>query len=156
MPWRDVKPMDEKILFIADHLRDPGSFSQLCERYGISRKTGYKWVERYQSAGLEGLEERSRRPHTVAGEIPYTIRKAIIELRCQGREPLGPKKIQALLSRRFPEQPTPSKTTILNWPLKSALHSSLGSVALARRWGEGCTRRRRRFGSSMPSRLSTL
>ena len=55
--------MDEKILFIADHLREPGSFSQLCERYGISRKTGYKWVERYQTEGLEGLEERSRRPH---------------------------------------------------------------------------------------------
>lgn len=114
MPWRDVKPMDEKILFIADHLREPGSFSQLCERYGISRKTGYKWVERYYSAGLEGLEERSRRPHTVAGEIPYVIRKAIMELRHHGRDPLGPKKIQALLSQRFPDQPTPSKTTIYN------------------------------------------
>ncbi|BCB25985.1 transposase [Sulfurimicrobium lacus] len=114
MPWRDVKPMDEKILFIADHLREPGSFSQLCERYGISRKTGYKWVERYQSAGLEGLEERSRRPHAVANKIPYAIRKAIMELRRQGRDPLGPKKIQALLSQRFPDQPTPSKTTIYN------------------------------------------
>jgi len=114
MPWRDVKPMDEKILFIADHLRDPGSFSQLCERYGISRKTGYKWVERYQADGLEGLTERSRRPHTVATEIPYAIRKAIIELRRQGREPLGPKKIQALLLRRFPDQPIPSKTSIYN------------------------------------------
>lgn len=114
MPWRDVKPMDEKILFIADHLRDPESFSQLCERYGISRKTGYKWVERYQADGLEGLTERSRRPHTVATEIPYAIRKAIIELRRQGREPLGPKKIQALLLRRFPDQPIPSKTSIYN------------------------------------------
>ena len=48
MPWKDVRPMDEKMLFIADHLREPGNFSQLCERYGISRKTGYKWLERYQ------------------------------------------------------------------------------------------------------------
>jgi len=106
--------MDEKILFIADYLREAGNFSQLCERYGISRKTGYKWVERYQSAGLEGLEERSRRPHTVAGEIPYTICKAIMELRRQGRDPLGPKKIQVLLSQRFPDQSTPSKTSIYN------------------------------------------
>lgn len=52
--------MDEKILFIADHLREPGNFSQLCERYGISRKTGYKWVERYHAEGVEGLEDRSR------------------------------------------------------------------------------------------------
>jgi transposase InsO family protein len=106
--------MDEKILFIADHLRETGSFVQLCERYGISRKTGYKWVERYQTEGIEGLEERSRRPHVAAGEIPYAIRKAVIELRRQGREPLGPKKIQALLSRRFPDQPVPSKSSIYN------------------------------------------
>lgn len=114
MPWKDVKPMDEKLLFIADHLREAGSFSQLCERYGISRKTGYKWVERYRVEGMAGLEERSRRPHVAAGEIPYAIRKAVIELRRQGREPLGPKKIQALLGRRFPDQPIPSKTSIYN------------------------------------------
>lgn len=114
MPWRDVKPMDEKILFIADHLREQGDFSALCERYGISRKTGYKWVKRYRADGLEGLAERSRRPHATTGEIPYTIRKAIIELRGQGRDPAGPKKIQELLSRRFADQPIPSKTTIYN------------------------------------------
>ena len=140
MPWRDVKPMDEKILFIADHLREPGSFSQLCERYGISRKTGYKWVERYPADGLEGLEERSRRPHIVAGEIPYAIRKAVIELRRQGREPLGPKKIQALLSRRFPEQPIPSKTSIYN---------------VLKREGMVEPKRRRRRVQPAPHRLAT-
>lgn len=114
MPWRDVRPMDEKILFIADHLREAGSFSQLCERYGISRKTGYKWVARYKAAGIEGLEERSRMPHTMAGEIPYALCKAVIELRRHGRDPLGPKKIQALLSQRFPDQPVPSKSSIYN------------------------------------------
>jgi transposase len=67
--------MDEKILFIADHLREAGNFSQLCERYGISRKTGHKWVGRYRANGLEGLEKRSRRPHVAAGEIPYAIRE---------------------------------------------------------------------------------
>lgn len=114
MPWKEVRPMDEKILFIADHLREATSFSQLCERYGISRKTGYKWIERYQAAGIEGLEERSRKPHTVPGEIPYAIRKAVIELRRQGRDPLGPKKIQALLAQHFPDQPIPSKSSIYN------------------------------------------
>ncbi|MDO8891716.1 MAG: helix-turn-helix domain-containing protein [Sulfurimicrobium sp.] len=55
--------MDEKILFIADHLREPGSFSHLCERYGISRKTGYKWVERYQSAGLSSARGQVLQSH---------------------------------------------------------------------------------------------
>lgn len=64
MPWKDVKPMDEKILFIADYLRQVDTFSQLCERFGVSRKTGYKWVERYQQGGAEALEERSRKRYT--------------------------------------------------------------------------------------------
>lgn len=42
MPWKECVPMDEKLLFIADHLRATCSLSELCERYGISRKTGYK------------------------------------------------------------------------------------------------------------------
>ncbi|SDK50866.1 Helix-turn-helix domain-containing protein, partial [Pseudomonas delhiensis] len=66
MPWRELKPMDEKVLFIADYLRELYSFTVLCERFGISRKTGYKWVERYRHAGLEGLDEQSRRPHKQA------------------------------------------------------------------------------------------
>ena len=114
MPWQEVKPMDEKILFIADHLRETVSFSQLCERYGISRKTGYKWLERYRSVGIEGLEDRSSRPHTFASQIPYAIRQEIIALRRQGRDPLGPKKIQTLLAQRFPDQPVPAKSTIYN------------------------------------------
>lgn len=114
MPWKEVRPMDEKILFIADHLREATRFSQLCARYGISRKTGYKWIERYRAAGIEGLEERSRRPHMAPAEIPYAIRQAIIELRRSRRDPLGPKKIQALLSFRFPDQPVPSKSSIYN------------------------------------------
>src|SRR3989442_310219 len=48
MPWKECAPMDEKLLFIADHLRGGAPLSELCRRYGISRKTAYKWVERYR------------------------------------------------------------------------------------------------------------
>jgi putative transposase len=112
MPWKEVKPMDEKLLFIADCLRETDSLSQLCSHYGISRKTGYKWLDRYRGAGLDGLEERSRRPHTAVGETPYAIRQTILELRRRGHEPPGPKKLQALLAARFPDQPPPCRTTI--------------------------------------------
>lgn len=114
MPWRDLRPMDEKILFIGEHLRGLYSHSELCERYGISRKTGYKWIWRYQAQQLEGLQERSRRPLHSPEAIPYTLRKAIIELRQQGRDAPGAKKIQAQLSARFPAEPVPSKSTIYN------------------------------------------
>ena len=112
MPWKEVKPMDEKVLFIADWLRQIGSFTELCERYTISRKTGYKWISRYNEGGVEDLREASRRPHQSPQQIPYAIRKAILELRTRGTMVPGPKKIQVLLQERFPEEPVPSKTTI--------------------------------------------
>jgi len=47
MPWSRTSPMDQKMRFIADHQRGFLSFSELCTRFGISRRTGYKWIERY-------------------------------------------------------------------------------------------------------------
>lgn len=114
MPWKDVRPMDEKLLFLADYLRGIGTFSLLCDRYGISRKTGYKWVERYREEGLDGLSERSRKPHRTSQEIPLAIRQVILELRTGQRDIPGPKKIQALLSQRFGPELVPSKTSIYN------------------------------------------
>ena len=114
MPWKDVRPMDEKILFIADHLRETDCFSRLCERYGISRKTGYKWVARYRQTGADGLQEQSRRPRHAAGETSYAVQQAILELRHDRQGPPGPKKIQALLTSRFDAELVPSKTTIYN------------------------------------------
>lgn len=112
MPWKDVKPMDEKVLFIADYLRQVDCFSRLCERFGISRKTGYKWVERYGQGGVEALSERSHKRHTQT-ETPYAVRQAILQLREQ-RDTPGPKKIQALLGRQFAPEEIPSRSTIYN------------------------------------------
>ncbi len=60
MPWRKTSPMDQKTQFIADYLRQTLSMTELYELYGISRKTGYKWVDRYLRKGPAGLEELSR------------------------------------------------------------------------------------------------
>lgn len=113
MPWNEVKPMDQKLLFIADHIRGLNTFTDRCDRYSISRKTGYKWVARYQKLGLEGLQDQSRKPHQHPLKTPYAVRQAIIDLRNQ-RDPPGPKKIQVLLAQKHPEWDTPSKTTIYN------------------------------------------
>lgn len=137
MPWKDVKPMDEKVLFIADYLRQVDSFSQLCERYGVSRKTGYKWVERYQQGGLEALEERSRKRHTQATQTPYALQQAILQW-CEHRGTPGPKKIQALLARTFSEDEIPATTTIYN---------------ILKRAGKIETKRRSRKVQSVPGPL---
>nr|WP_236247337.1 helix-turn-helix domain-containing protein [Pseudomonas tohonis] len=110
MPWRELKPMDEKVLFIADYLRQVSSFTGLCEHFGISRKTGYKWGERYKQASVQGLAEQSRKRHEQE-RTPYVIREYILDLRRRSEVELGPKKIQALVERRYPGQ-SPSRTTI--------------------------------------------
>ena len=106
--------MDQKILFIADWLRGVSSVSDLCDTYNISRKTGYKWLQRYDQAGIDGLHEASRKPHHSPQRTPYTIRQAILELRTCGGMIMGPKKILALLQQRFHNETLPSKTTIYN------------------------------------------
>ena len=113
MPWREVNPMDEKVLFIADCLRAEESFSSICRRYGISRKTGYKWMARYKESGLSGLTDKSRKPHSHPATTPYAMRKAILEHRRIGCITLGPKKISALLIDKYGDATdVPSITTI--------------------------------------------
>lgn len=115
MPWQEVKPMEQRVLFIADYLRGgAGSFKRLCEAYGISRKTGYKWVARFKSEGVEGLNEKSRRPSSHAGEIPYAIQQKIITLRQRFRTAPGPKKIAVLLEKELPNEVIPSTSSIHN------------------------------------------
>ena len=62
MPWRETCRMDEKLGFVLAWHRGEGPMTALCAAYGISRKTGYKWLGRYREEGLSGLAERSRAP----------------------------------------------------------------------------------------------
>jgi putative transposase len=78
MPWREASPMDQRTQFIADHLRDTLSITELCALYGVSRKTGYKWIDRYLQHGPAGLEERSRRPRHAPNATSEEIVTAIL------------------------------------------------------------------------------
>jgi transposase-like protein len=60
--------VDQKRLFVADYQRGSFSMAELCRRYGVSRPTGYKWIERFEGEGVPGLEERSRRPRGCSHE----------------------------------------------------------------------------------------
>jgi transposase len=65
MPWQECNKVDEKLKFLA-RLLEGEQMSSLCQEFGISRKTGYKIYERYKESGLEGLNDRGRRPHRYA------------------------------------------------------------------------------------------
>ena len=74
MSWKGVTVMDQRVRFIAEYLEGYFPFNELCGQFNISRKTGYKWVERYEHGGPEGLADRSRRPHT----CPHTTDEVLI------------------------------------------------------------------------------
>jgi putative transposase len=110
MPWREASPMDQRTQFIADHLRHAWSITELCELYEISRKTGYKWIDRYLRQGPGGLEERSRRPRRSPRQTAEDIVTAILDTR--RRHPTwGGKKLLALLHRQHPRWALPGRST---------------------------------------------
>jgi putative transposase len=111
MPWRQTSPMDQKMQFIADYLRQTLSIIELCELYNVSRKTGYKWIERYLKHGPAGLEERSRQPHSSPHQTPRHVVDAFIELR-RHHPAWGAKKLLAILQKRHPSWPLPARSTV--------------------------------------------
>jgi putative transposase len=111
MPWRQTSPMDQKMQFIADYLRQTLSIIELCELYGVSRKTGYKWIERYLKHGPLGLEERSRQPHSSPHQTPRHVVDAFIELR-RHHPAWGAKKRLSILQKRHPSWPLPARSTV--------------------------------------------
>jgi putative transposase len=110
MPWSQTSPMDQKTFFIADCRRGLFTVAELCRRYSISRKTAYKWIERYMTEGAPGLRERSRRPLSCPHETPTFIVETILAER--RRHPSwGGKKLLTILERRHPDWSWPSRST---------------------------------------------
>ena len=79
MPWSQTSPMDQRTQFIADYLREVLSITELCDLYGISRKTAYKWIDRYLRQGPAGLEERTRRPHSSPNRTSDEVTQALLD-----------------------------------------------------------------------------
>jgi len=81
MPWNEVTVMQEKCKFIAAYKCWEGTFKSLCREFGISRKTGYTYIERVEELGLEGLNERSRKPKSSPLKTPQHIEDLIVFIR---------------------------------------------------------------------------
>jgi putative transposase len=101
MPWSATTLMDERLQFVADARRGSEEMSELCRRYGVSRKTGYQWLARYETQGAAGLGERSHRPRTCPHATTADAADALCELR-QRHPTWEPKKLLAILAKRCP------------------------------------------------------
>lgn len=103
--------MDQRVAFIADWLRGEWTMTELAERYAISRKTAYKWVDRYEVDPEHGLAERSRAPTGHGRAMGDEIREAVLALR-RGHPYWGPKKLRAILTAREPRRAWPASSTM--------------------------------------------
>jgi putative transposase len=139
MPWREVCTMDEKLQFIGALIADEESMSGLCEEFGVSRKTGYKWLSRYLEQGPAGLWDRSRAPRVTPWAISQAQAQAITGVRRE-HPSWGPRKLRAKLQQRGPGQ---------EWPAPSTIGE------LLRREGLSQPRKRRRRSTPGASPLST-
>ena len=110
MPWKECKPMDERLKFVA-RLLDGEKMSALCREFGISRPTGYKIFNRYKNLGLEGLEDRSRRPYRHANKLPFQIERTILQIKRE-HPSWGAPKIREKLIREYPMIKPPAKSTV--------------------------------------------
>jgi len=63
MPWKELCQMDEKLFFIREYETGNFTLTELADSFNISRKTAYKYVRRFKKEGLDGLQQRSSRPH---------------------------------------------------------------------------------------------
>ncbi len=110
MPWKETSVMSLRTEFIRLAKAEGANMSQLCRRFGISRKTGYKWLHRYQEEGESDLGDRSRRPRRSPRRTSAGMEDRVVEVR-QDHPAWGGRKIKAFLQRQG-VQTLPSPSTI--------------------------------------------
>ena len=135
MPWKETSPEDEQVRFIEQCQGGRVTLVEACRQFGISRKTGYRRLQRFRTCGWSGLGDRSRAPHSHPNETPRAIAERLIGAK-QAHPTWGPKKVVASLRRVEPR---------VRWPAPSTAGNILDRAGLVRRrkrrrhaapWGE--------------------
>lgn len=111
MPWKEHGVVEERMRFVEEYNSGDWDMAELCRFYGVTRATGYKWVDRHESGGLEGLGDRSRAPLKHPNAVSSEMEDLVIAER--GQHPhWGAPKIRARLLRDHADQPVPAESTI--------------------------------------------
>lgn len=122
MPWKESSPMSERLEFIKACLNRSETIAVICDRFGISEKTGHKWLERFRTDGEAALADRSHAPLSHQGRIQSEVASEILQLR--KRHPLyGPVKLRDWLVQRYPDR---------HWPAPSSIGALLTRAGLVR------------------------
>jgi len=111
MSWKVSCVMNERVKFVADCLRGEWSMAEVCRRYGISRKTGYKWIERYRKEGPDGLKERSRASLSHPNAVDAETERMILAFK-RAHIRWGPLKVRCEIARKYPGRKWPVASTV--------------------------------------------
>ena len=131
LPWNETSPETEQVRFIERWQAGGVTFTQICRQFGVSRKTGYKRVQRFRSYGWEGLGDWSRAPRRHPNKTPSAVAERLIAAR-RSHPTWGPKKLVAWLRAVEAE---------VVWPAPSTAGEVLDRAGLVRR------RKRRRHAA---------
>ena len=141
MSWPNVSTMSSRVEFVALAGVEGANIRALCRRFGISPKTGYKWIRRAQAGGAEALADRSRRPTQSPAKTPAEIEQAVLDVR-QEHPTWGGRKLRRRL-QDLEHTNVPSASTITAVLRR---HERLGPTA-------GAPRAFTRFEAEAPNRL---
>ena len=111
MPWKECDRMSQRDEFLRFYQQNTLSMSELCRRFGVSRKTGYKWVGRFSEGGLPALADQSRRPRSSPRQTPSEIEDLVVELRHKHPRWGGRKLRRRLLDLNYTDVPAASTIT---------------------------------------------
>ena len=111
MPWKEICPMDERLQFVSACVAGEETMACLCRQFGISRKTGYKWLRRYESDGAAGLAERSRAPRSHPNAVSAAVEERLLAVR-RAHPHWGPLKVLRVVGNTSPELPLPAASTV--------------------------------------------
>jgi transposase len=112
--------VDQRLQFLSSYQKEEMSVSELCREFGVSRPTGYRWINRYKESGPEGLLNLSSKPHSCSHTTPEAIENAILALR--GKYPSwGARKLKTRLEQL---------DSSVEWPVASTLGKILQQAGL--------------------------
>lgn len=111
MGWKETCAVDERMRFVLAIEAGDEPVAAVCRRFGVSRKSGYKWLERYRSEGLAGLADRSRAPRHHGCAVSAEAAERCLSVR-RAHPTWGPLKVRAFLVRRVPDVVWPAASTI--------------------------------------------
>lgn len=111
MPWQESTTMSLRLAFVQQASAPDANLRALCAQFGISRPTGYKWLERYRDGGVAALADHSRRPQSAPGQTAAEVEARVLALRA-AHPAWGARKLRARLHTLEPETAVPAASTI--------------------------------------------